>query len=203
MASLAAIVGFWQSLENADKAATLFINSLNSPISDSIWAVLSMNAIWYPFYLLIAIFLYLRLNWKKATIVLISCILTIVACDQFANFTKDFFQRLRPCWDIEMLRNGLVFLEGRGSHFGFYSAHAANAMGFAMASYLGFRHDKSRKYNIYSIAVFIWAILVGFSRIFVGKHFLGDVLTGMAIGLIFAWIFSKIASRLIASLSRH
>jgi undecaprenyl-diphosphatase len=34
----------------------------------------------------------------------------------------------------------------------------------------------------------VWALLVGFSRVFVGKHFLGDVLVGFVIGALIAYL---------------
>lgn len=188
-------IGLGYILENADKSATLAINSLSSPFSDSIWMFFSEKVVWVPLYLAVAIFFYIRLGWKKATIMLIAAILTIVACDQFANWTKDFFSRLRPCFDNYMISNGLVMLEEAHPNyqFGFYSAHAANAMGFAAISFFSFRLDKRHNYRFYGAAIFTWAVLVGLSRIFVGKHFLGDVLVGLAIGYLFAYIIYRIA----------
>lgn len=35
--------------------------------------------------------------------------------------------------------------------------------------------------------------MVGISRIFVGKHFLGDVLVGFIVGSLFAWAIASLA----------
>ena len=32
------------------------------------------------------------------------------------------------------------------------------------------------------------AFVIGISRVFVGKHFVGDVLTGFCVGLLFGWL---------------
>lgn len=191
----AAILSLLGTLEQADKTATLAINSLNSPFSDFIWIAFSDKEIWFPLYLAVLIFFFVRLGWKKALIVTLSCILTIVACDQFANFTKEYFERLRPCWDPWMESAGLHILEGKGNLYGFYSAHAANAMGFAVSSAMGLRNDKRLRYRGYFWAICAWAVLVGVSRIFVGKHFLGDVITGLFVGALFAWLLA-LAARL-------
>ncbi|MCR4824677.1 MAG: phosphatase PAP2 family protein [Bacteroidales bacterium] len=188
-----------------DQDVTLAINSLHAPFTDSVWQLFSNKEIWFVLYAAVLVFLYIRLGWKRATIVVLSCILTIVACDQFANFTKDFFERLRPCWDLNMVDGGLHVLEDKGNLYGFYSAHAANAMGFAVCSYLGFRNDRSRRYRGYAWGIFPWALLVGLSRVFVGKHFLGDVLTGFFFGLLSGGILALLARWIIGKtgLSAH
>ena len=49
---------------------------------------------------------------------------------------------------------------------------------------------------LYSFLITFWAVMVGASRIFVGKHFLGDVLVGFTVGLVFALILSEIVEKL-------
>lgn len=188
-----AAVGFWGQLEQADKAATLAINSVHCPASDFVWQVFSDKEIWYPLYLIVLIFLFIRLGWKKALVVTLSCILTVAACDQFANFTKEFFARFRPCWDEWMISGNLHLLEDKGNYYGFYSAHAANAFGFAICSWLGFRNDTRLKWRGYGWGICIWGVLVGVSRIFVGKHFLGDVIVGLIVGALFGWLMATLA----------
>ena len=190
-----------QQLEMADKNATLAINSVNSPVSDFIWQTFSDKEIWYPLYIGFLIYLFVRLGWKKACIATLACILTIVACDQFSNFCKDFFARLRPCVDPYMLENGLHMLEGVGNQYGFYSAHAANAMGFALSSLTVLKADDKAPHKIWPWFVCIWAFLVGISRIFVGKHFLGDVIVGLAVGALFGWLLAMAGRWVIRRLS--
>ncbi len=189
-------IALLETLEQADKTATLAINSLHGTLSDSIWMVFSNKEIWYPLYFIVLVLLFVRLGWKKALLATLACILTIVACDQFANFTKEFFARFRPCWDEYMTSHGLHMLEGKGNLYGFYSAHAANAIGFAVCSSQVFKN--ARKVSpvthwTYFGFILAWALLVGISRIFVGKHFLGDVLVGFAVGSLFAWCIARLA----------
>ena len=195
MEGITELSGLWGWLERTDKLLTLAINSLHSPFSDGVWQVFSDKEIWYPLYLAVLICLYIRLGWKRASVVFVACVLTIVICDQFANFTKEFFGRLRPCWDDWMLASGLHELGGKSEwyKYGFYSAHAANAMGFAVSSFLGLRIDKRLRYRGYGWPICIWAFLVGASRIFGGHHFLGDVLVGFLIGILVGWSMIKLA----------
>ena len=177
-----------------DREATLALNSLHVPLTDAVWMLFSDKKVWYPLYLILIVLLFLRMNWKKALIVLVSAVLAVVACDQLANLVKDAVCRLRPCWDSRMLLGGLRVLEGKGNLYGFFSAHAANAFALAASLGTGFRSgDKSRSYKGLSAAMYVWATLVGLSRIFVGKHFLGDVLAGAAVGLLAGWLFGRLA----------
>ena len=126
-------------LDSLDRSITLAINGLHFKYGDQLWQLFSDIKFWIPLYLAIIAFLYLRLGWKRATVVLASLLLTFAACDQFSNLVKDLSERLRPCYDSEMISRGLHTLEKRGGFYGFFSAHAANAFGVAMCSFIGCR----------------------------------------------------------------
>ena len=169
-------------LEPADKDITLAINMGGSSLSDPLWQAFSSRNLWIPLYLAVIIFFIWRFGWKKALVFILACILTVALCDQLGNLCKEHFQRLRPCWDEWMTSHGLRLAEGKGNLYGVYSAHAANSMGFALCSALCIRHIIRRKSRFYTYPIILWALLVGISRIFVGKHFLGDVLVGFFVG---------------------
>lgn len=176
-----------------DRDWTLALNAWHNPVTDSLWQFFSHVQIWYAMYLIIIVFFFIRLGWKRALIVTASCILFVVASDQFANLVKHTVCRLRPMEDAEMLARGLNVLEGHGGLYGFFSAHAANCLGFAVCSTMGFRNDRLHGYRGYALFIYIWAVLVGISRVFVGKHFLGDVLVGFAVGALIGWACAKLA----------
>ena len=185
-------MGLVDLLHEWDQVLTLLINSLHCWWSDHLFLFFSKKWIWVPLYVLIAYYLFRRLGWKKALVAVLSVGLTIVACDQFANVLKYGVARLRPCYDSFMLENGLHMLEGRGSLFGFFSAHAADAFGLAASSIYAFRNDPQRPYRKYRWMILVWAVLVAVSRVFAGKHYFGDVLVGALVGtgfgLLFGWL---------------
>lgn len=189
-------MSIWKTLEKADQLATLEINSWHSGITDPIWEFFSNIPIWIPMYMLIVALLIWRLDWKKGLIVIAAAALTFGFCDQFSNFLKALTERLRPCNDPYMISNGLHILE-KGGKYGFFSAHAANAFGLATSTFIGLRTDNAHKYDWYAYFMYTWAFLVAVSRIFVGKHFLGDIIVGSMIGVAAGLVFGNAAKYLI------
>lgn len=183
---------FWKTLEVSDKLATLEINSWHSVLTDPIWTFFSDIPVWFLLYAVIIIFLCLRLGWKKGLVIVGAALLTFAFCDLTSNLVKTWTARPRPCNDMWMLMNGLHILEDGGT-FGFFSAHAANAFGIATCTWLGFRMDTKRKYRWYAAGMFFWAFMVSASRIFVGKHYLGDVIVGICVGILAGWAFYRLA----------
>lgn len=203
MAGAAEISGLLQLLDAADRDATLALNALHSPVSDAVWLFFSARGIWFVMYAVILFFMFRNLGWRRALIVFASCVLFVLACDQFANLVKHSVCRLRPMEDADMLSRGLHVLQDHGGLYGFFSAHAANAMGFAVCSAVGFGCDRSRNYRPYKICIILWALLVGVSRVFVGKHYLGDVLAGFAVGLLLGLLFGWLGRLCIRSFGKR
>ena len=145
----------WQELHELDQQITLYLNSLHSGVTDPIMIFFSNIPVWIPMYILVAVFLFIRLGWKKALIAVISITLTFVFCDQLANLFKNGIGRLRPCHDEFMVGEGLRILEGKGGMFGFFSGHASNAFGFATSSSMAFRIGASmpNSWNVFIIYV--------------------------------------------------
>lgn len=189
---------FWDILHRWDQILTLFLNRVHNPATDQFMVFMSDRAVWFPLYALIAFFLVKRLGWKKGCISIACMALTLLVCDQTANLLKYSVARLRPCYSTQMIFGGLHVLEPRGSFFGFFSAHAANAFGFAICSSVLFRYDKTHTYKAFITGILIWATLLSLSRIFVGKHYLGDVITGALIGSGYGALIAMAARHLFA-----
>ena len=187
---------FWQNVHQLDQQITLTINSWNSAFTDPIWTFLSLKLVWAPLYAAIIALMIWKLGWKKGLIVVGGVLLTIGFCDQFANLIKHATARIRPVNDEWMVAHGLNILEWGGG-FSFFSAHSANSFGLAASTIIGFRLDKRLKYNGYATWMLLWATLVALSRIFVGKHYLGDILAGAMIGAAAGLLFATVARLII------
>ena len=184
---------FWNEIHKADQLLTLEINSWDSFITDPIWQFFSDKLVWAPMYAAIIALLIWKLGWKRGLIVLAGALLTFGFCDQASNFIKDLVCRIRPLNDAYMLESGLNVLEHASSSFSFFSGHSANSFGLATCTVIGFRLDKRLKYNGYATWMFFWATMVAASRIFVGKHYLGDIIVGSLVGIAAGFAFANIA----------
>lgn len=111
-------------------------------------------------------------------------ILTIVVMDQFSSFVlKDLFLRPRPCHELTDVR----LLVPCGGGKAFPSSHAVNT--FAGALVLGFFYPRALWYLIG------YAVLVAYSRVYVGVHYPLDVLGGAVIGLTGASVIVWVSGR--------
>lgn len=187
----------WQAIHHLDQKVTLEMNSWSSEITDVIWNFFSDIPVWIPMYVIIVGCLFWRLGWKKGLIMTLAAAATFGFCDQFSNLIKDIVERVRPLNDPYMLEHGLNILEGKSNSFSFFSAHSANAFGLATSTLIGFRLDKRLRYRGYAAWMYTWATLVALSRVFVGKHYLGDIIAGAAIGALAGYAFACLARHII------
>jgi len=168
-------------LENLDQQLFLFLNSHNSPFWDTVMTTISAIIVWFPLY--IAILVYLGLRYKrKFLIILLFIIAAVTLSDQAALLIKNIVHRPRPCHEPAL--SGLVHLvNGRcGGMWGFVSSHAANSFNVALLSLLLIRK------RWFSVSIVIWAAIVGYSRIYLGVHYPGDVICGAAVGTLAGWV---------------
>jgi undecaprenyl-diphosphatase len=172
-------------LERLDQQFFLFLNSLNSPFWDQIMHILTGKVIWVPLYL--AILIYLGIKYKrKFLIILLFIILAATMADQISVFIKNAVERPRPCH--EPLLEGLVhtFNGECGGAFGFVSSHATNSFNVALLSLLFIRK------RWYTITIIIWALVIGYTRIYLGVHYPGDVICGSLLGAAIGWLNYKL-----------
>jgi len=167
-------------LERFDQQLFLFINSSNSPFFDHFMYAISGRLIWVPLYL--AILIYLGIKYKrKFLIILIFIILAATLADQSSVIVKNIFHRLRPCHEPTII--GIVHLVNGecGGVYGFVSSHATNCFDVALLSLLFI------KKRWYTISIIFWAGIIGYSRIYLGVHYPGDVICGSFLGAFIGW----------------
>jgi membrane-associated phospholipid phosphatase len=76
----------------------------------------------------------------------------------------------------------------------FPSGHASNA--FALAPTLSYYHKKAAPF------LFAWALLIAFSRVFLGFHYFTDLLGGAAVAMVVSFIVTRAAKRYDAQISQ-
>ena len=193
---------FWTKIHNIDQLLTLEINSWHSFITDPIWAFFSDKLVWAPMYAGIIALLIWKLGWKRGLMVLAGALLTFAFCDQFSNLIKHAVGRIRPLNDEFMIAQGLHVLE-RGGGYSFFSAHSANSFGLAFSTFVGMKRclcgspsTMPKWLKAYGWWMFFWAFMVAVSRIFVGKHYLGDVIVGILVGSLAGWLFARLSTHI-------
>ena len=180
-------------LKNIDESLFLFLNGLHNDVFDFIMHWITYQQTWYLFYLLLVIWMFWKYK-QNAFIPILVIILAITISDQFtSSFMKPFFERLRPCHD-PAISHLVHVVDGCGGQYGFASSHASNSFVLATLLFLFFR----TKFKYTSI-LFIWAVVVAYSRIYVGVHFPGDIIVGaiagFMVGLILFYFYSKIPAK--------
>lgn len=158
----------------------LLLNGSHTPFWDNFMWIYTGKAVWLPLAFYILFVLVYKKDWRESVLLLLAIALLITCCDQFASgFCKDYFHRFRPTHHPDFEQVVKTVFDYRGGLYGFISSHAANAFGFAMFTTLLFR-DK-----LYGWTIFLWAAVTAYSRIYLGVHFITDIIPGALSGLFF------------------
>lgn len=144
---------------------------------DKIMPVLRDPLTWIPFYAFMLFYAF-RQGKDKAWPFIILTLLTFTITDTVtAQLLKPLFGRLRPCHD-PVLQPFLTGLVNCGGLYSFPSNHAANHFGLATFWYLSIREMTGRKWSW----LWIWATVICYAQIYVGKHYPFDILAGAFTG---------------------
>lgn len=175
-------------LKNIDAWLLLLINSDNNPFFDGLMWWISGKFIWIPLYLFLLFKLYQKYQsdiWK----IFIIIALTIGLSDGVSSgLIKKQVKRYRPSHHLEIkdslhlhkYQDGTYYAGGK---YGFVSSHAANsaAIAFLIFLFLG-RFSKHYYWMI------LWALTISYSRMYLGVHYPSDIIGGILVGLISAYI---------------
>ncbi|MEZ4858774.1 MAG: phosphatase PAP2 family protein [Flavobacteriaceae bacterium] len=177
-----------EKLLQYDTNLFLFLNNLGSEPWDGFWLFMTEKFASIPLYLLLLYLIWKHFSWKGTLLVLVIVALMITATDQLANLFKYvLFQRPRPC-KVEALQDQIRFLAAHCGRYGYFSAHAASSM--AVAVFVGLLLKKYYKYLPFILL--FWAVIIAYSRIYIGVHYPLDIITGMFFGAILGWVFYKL-----------
>jgi membrane-associated phospholipid phosphatase len=162
-----------------DKVLFILINQLlANPVTDVLMPFITSDTVLRIVYILILVSMLIFGDRRIRWLVLFSG-LTMLLTDQVAaGFLKPLIARPRPC----QVFTDIHLLVSCGAGFSMPSAHAANT--FGQAALLS-RHIKHSGWFLY-----LFAIMVALSRVFVGVHYPGDILVGAIIGMVIGAIVS-------------
>ena len=159
------------------------LNGSDSPFLDRFMWLFSGKAVWLPLAAFILIVLLYKKKWKESILILLGIVLVVTLCDQFASHVcKPIFTRFRPTHHPDFMDQVKTVFDYRGGRYGFISSHAANAFGFATYMSLLFR------YRLFTWTIFLWAALTAYTRVYLGVHFISDIVPGAIAGVFFGWL---------------
>ncbi|MDR2468946.1 MAG: phosphatase PAP2 family protein, partial [Tannerella sp.] len=167
---------------DCERETFLWLNSWHTPFRDSFMWIYSGKAAWVTPLTVIAIVIARRKNWKESLAIFLFIALVITLCDQFASgICKPCFMRLRPTGHPDFMEHVHTVNGYRGGRYGFISSHAANAFGFAVFTLLLFRD------RWYTVVILLWATLMAYTRIYLGVHFISDIVPAIFSGSLFGY----------------
>ena len=172
-----------QYIKQLDRQLLLAINHAHTPALDAVMVFVSNRLVWFPAYALLIGWLVYHFRYRVLLVLPLVISAVALADSITSRLFKPFFERPRPCHDTAILTQ-LHLPDGCGGQFGFLSSHAANSM--ALAVFIAFLLP-TRQFRLFKAIIFIWALLLSYSRMYLGAHYPTDVLGGAAVGALLGW----------------
>lgn len=170
-----------------EKDLFFVINGSHTYFTDCVMWLFSGSIIWVPIIIFLIFSLVYKKKWEEWLPLLIAIILLFVFCDQFSsNLIKPLFARSRPTHYPGIMEHVRTLYGYVGGQYGFISGHATNAFGFVSFTALIFRN------RVYSVSIFIWALIMAYSRVYLGVHFISDVVFGAISGILIGYMIFKL-----------
>lgn len=177
-------------LEEIDRSIAVAINGWNSPFMDEVMWWISARITWIPLYLLLLFIAYKSLSRNQLFLFLGLIGLTIALTDLTSvHLFKNVFLRYRPSHNLLLTDHLHYYLIKpgeyyKGGEYGFVSSHAANF--FAIITFVSLVLKARYPKLVYPL-LFI-GILIAYSRIYLGVHYLSDVFVGGLVGSAIAFL---------------
>lgn len=175
----------FETLEHIDKTILLAINGFNSSLLDIIFWHISAGWIFLPLWVFISLYIY-RAKPAKYLVTAIICIsMLVLFSDQSSNLVKNNYQRYRPTHNLLIKKQIHTVDNYIGGTYGFFSGHAANTFGVATFLVMCLHWAPGKKRYL----LFLWPLIVGYSRIYLGVHYPSDIFFGAMNGMVWGFLF--------------
>ncbi|NQU85131.1 MAG: phosphatase PAP2 family protein [Mariniphaga sp.] len=174
----------FQGILEIDRQLFLFLNGFFNDFRDTLMFFITRKETWLPLYLIILFYVFKTFR-SKGVIIIIFLLIGLVVSDQLSGIIKESVERLRPVYEPEIQHLVHNFFR-KGGLYGFFSSHASNA--FLLVTFTSYVF----KNRFVKISLIVWALVVSYSRIYLGVHYPIDIIGGIVFGIFLGWLFFKI-----------
>ncbi len=168
-----------------DKELLIALNQLGIESYDAFWITVTHIATWIPLFLFFGVLIFRVYPLRKATAVLLIILTATALVLLITEGVKEYVGRLRPNNNPEI--NQFIRVLKNPGNYSFFSGHASTSFAITTLVVLFLRKHFKWVYIFY-----VWPVLFGLSRIYVGVHYPTDVVFGMLTGILLGVVFYKI-----------
>ena len=172
-----------------------FNHNFQNPIFDAVMPVVThFGGFKVLVVVLIAIILYAHLKGKRILKRLtILALIAFLCSDIVTAILKHIICEPRPFVTLDNVH----LLIAEDDPLSFPSGHTTSTFSVVTFFVLNMKELAKRHYKLIDAALIIFAVVIPFSRMYVGVHYLGDVLAGALIGIAGALIVNKYKNSII------
>jgi undecaprenyl-diphosphatase len=179
-------------LNELDHQLTLAINGSNSLFWDNVMYTVTNTFSWSVVIVTLLVIIFKNNTLKEVIMIYVTMALLIFVADRICSgLVKPMVARWRPAQDPQLMYFVDVVRNYRGGRFGFFSGHACNTM--CMAVFLSWLLRSPK----ITITLLFWSLTTTFTRLYLGVHYLGDVIVGFLVGAVLGCLFYWVMERFV------